>query len=128
MAISNLAGAGLVENTPDAPFLLSLLPFLKGFTVLYWATGTWWIPMLLVLGVWRHVIQRFPLRYDPLYWGAVFPLGMYTVATRQMAAALDLGFLDPLPVVVFVAALAAWTFAFAGLLWEMRRILIPRPR
>jgi len=128
MAISTLAGARLVENAPDAPFLLSLLPFLKGFTVFYWATGTWWIPMLLVLGVWRHVIQRFPLRYDPLYWGAVFPLGMYTVATRQMAAALDLGFLDPLPVVVFVAALAAWTFAFAGLLWELRRILIPRPR
>ena len=60
MAISTLAGARLVQNTPDAPFLSSLLPFLKGFTVFYWATGTWWIPMLLVLGVWRHVIQRFP--------------------------------------------------------------------
>ncbi len=66
MAISALAGALLVENAPGAPFLASLLPFLKGFTVFYWATGTWWIPMLLVLGVWRHVIQRFPLRYDPL--------------------------------------------------------------
>jgi hypothetical protein len=68
MAISTLAGARLVQNTPDAPFLSSLLPFLKSFTVFYWATGTWWIPMLLVLGVWRHLIQRFPLRYDPLYW------------------------------------------------------------
>lgn len=127
MAISTLAGARLVENTPDAPFLTSLLPFLKGFTVLYWATGTWWIPMLLVLGVWRHVIQRFPLRYDPLYWGAVFPLGMYTVATRQMATALDLPFLDPLPPVVFAFALAAWALAFVGLLWELRKLL-PNPR
>jgi tellurite resistance protein TehA-like permease len=126
MAISTLAGARLVENTPDAPFLASLLPFLKGFTVLYWATGTWWIPMLLVLGVWRHVFQRFPLRYDPLYWGAVFPLGMYSVATRQMATALDLPFLGPLPWVMFVAALAAWTLAFAGLLWELRKIVTPR--
>ena len=123
MAISTLAGARLVENTPDAPFLASLLPFLKGFTVFYWATGTWWIPMLLVLGVWRHVIQRFPLRYDPLYWGAVFPLGMYAVATREMAAALDLPFLAPLPVAAFVAALAAWSLAFAGLAWEARRLL-----
>ena len=126
MAISTLAGARLVQNTPDAPFLASLLPFLKGFTVFYWATGTWWIPMLLVLGVWRHVIQRFPLRYDPLYWGAVFPLGMYTVATREMAAALDLPFLDPLPPVVFACALAAWTLAFIGLVWELRKTLSAR--
>ena len=128
MAISALAGARLVENTPDAPFLASLLPFLKGFTVFYWATATWWIPMLLVLGVWRHVIQRFPLRYDPLYWGAVFPLAMYSVATRQMATALDLPFLDPLPWAMFVAALAAWTLAFAGLLWELCKIVTPRGR
>jgi tellurite resistance protein TehA-like permease len=126
MAISTLAGARLVQNTPDAPFLASLLPFIKGFTVFYWATGTWWIPMLLVLGVWRHLIQRFPLRYDPLYWGAVFPLGMYTVATMQMAAALDLPFLAPLSPVAFVAALAAWTLACAGLLWELRKLVRPR--
>jgi tellurite resistance protein TehA-like permease len=126
MAISTLAGARLVQNTPDAPFLASLLPFIKGFTVFYWATGTWWIPMLLVLGVWRHLIQRFPLRYDPLYWGAVFPLGMYTVATMQMAAALDLPFLAPLSPVVFVAALVAWTLACAGLLWELRKLVRPR--
>lgn len=124
MAISTLAGARLVENTPDAPFLASLLPFLKGFTVLYWATGTWWIPMLLVLGVWRHVFRRFPLRYDPLYWGAVFPLGMYSAATRQMAMALELPFLGPLPWIMFVAALVAWTVVFAGLLWELRQKLM----
>jgi tellurite resistance protein TehA-like permease len=126
MAISTLAGARLVQNTPDAPFLASLLPFLKGFTVFYWATGTWWIPMLLVLGVWRHLIQRFPLRYDPLYWGAVFPLGMYTVATMQMAEALELPFLAPLPPVVFAAALGAWMLACVGLLWELRKLFHAR--
>lgn len=124
MAISTLAGARLVQNTPDAPFLASLLPFLKGFTVFYWATGTWWIPMLLVLGVWRHLIRRFPLRYDPLYWGAVFPLGMYTVATKQMAAALELSFLAPLPIVVFAASLAAWALACIGLSWDLLRKLV----
>ena len=50
MAISTLAGSLLIVNAPDAPFLRSLLPFIKGFTVFYWATGTWWIPMLAVLG------------------------------------------------------------------------------
>ena len=46
-------------------------------TMLYWATGTWWIPMLLILVVWRYL--HIPLEYDPLYWGTVFPLGMYAV-------------------------------------------------
>ncbi len=50
MAISTLAGSLLIINSADAPFLLSLLPFLKGFTAFYWATGTWWIPMLLCWG------------------------------------------------------------------------------
>ena len=39
MAISTLAGSLLILNSPDAPFLHSLLPFLKGFTVFYWAPG-----------------------------------------------------------------------------------------
>ncbi|HEX3246376.1 MAG TPA: tellurite resistance/C4-dicarboxylate transporter family protein [Chloroflexota bacterium] len=128
MAISTLAGARLLENAPDAPFLASILPFLKGFTVFYWATATWWIPMLLVLGVWRHLIQRFPLRYDPLYWGAVFPLGMFSIATRQMAHALDLPFLEPLPWVIFLVALVAWSLAFTGLLWELRKLVALRGR
>jgi tellurite resistance protein TehA-like permease len=128
MAISTLAGSLLVQNTPDAPFLASLLPFLKGFTVFYWATGMWWIPMLVTLGVWRYVIQRFPLRYDPLYWGQVFPLGMYSVATRHMESALGLPFLSFLPTFMFAAALIAWTIAFTGLLFELRKLVTARAR
>ncbi len=121
MAISTLAGSMLVQNTTDAPFLASLLPFLKGFTVFYWATGMWWIPMLIILAIWRYGLRRFPLRYDPLYWGAVFPLGMYSVATKQMSLALGLPFLAPLPKVFFAAALIAWAITFFGLLISLLR-------
>jgi tellurite resistance protein TehA-like permease len=124
MAISTLAGSLLVMNAPDAPFLQALLPFLKGFTVLYWATGTWWIPMLLVLGAWRYVVRRFPLRYDALYWGAVFPLGMYSAATHQMAHALQLDFLGGIAPAFLVVALVAWSAAFVGL---VRRLLRQNP-
>lgn len=115
MAISTLAGARLIVNAPDAPFLRSLLPFLKGFTVFYWATGTWWVPMLAILATWRYIFKRFPLKYDPLYWGAVFPLGMYAACTFQMAHAMELGFLIVLPRVFLYFALAAWLLTFAGL-------------
>ncbi|SIT86794.1 Tellurite resistance protein TehA [Pontibaca methylaminivorans] len=126
MAISTLGGSLLIGNAPDAPFLTSILPFLKGFTVLYWATGTWWIPMLLLLGVWRHGYRRFPLRYDPLYWGAVFPLGMYSTATWHMIEVMPLGFLEPVPRLFFHVALAAWLVAFGGLLHRLSRILLDR--
>jgi tellurite resistance protein TehA-like permease len=119
MAISTLAGSLLIINAPQAPFLSSLLPFLKGFTVLYWATGTWWIPMLIVLAVWRHGYKRFPLKYDPLYWGAVFPLGMYSACTYEMARAMQLDFLDFIPQLFLYVALIAWGMAFIGL---VRRI------
>lgn len=123
MAISTLAGSLLIVNAGDAPFLQSLQPFIKGFMVFYWATGTWWIPMLLVLAIWRHVYRRFPLRYDPLYWGAVFPLGMYAAATHQMLAALKFEFLEWLPGVFLILALGAWTGAFVGVLRAVWRTL-----
>ncbi|HCL86628.1 MAG TPA: C4-dicarboxylate ABC transporter [Comamonadaceae bacterium] len=123
MAISTLAGSLLILNAPQAPFLVSLLPFLKGFTVLYWASGTWWIPMLLLLGIWRHGVRRFPLRYDPLYWGAVFPLGMYAASTWQMDEAMDFGFLHTLPRLVFWVAVLAWALVFAGMLRSLARHL-----
>ena len=121
MAISTLAGSLLIVNAPDAPFLQSLLPFIKGFTVFYWATGTWWIPMLVVLALWRYVYRRFPMTYDPLYWGAVFPLGMYAAATHEMIRAMGFDFLDFLPPVFLTAGLAAWAAAFTGLVLELLR-------
>ena len=124
MAISTFGGSLLIINAPDAPFLSSLLPFLKGFTVFYWATGTWWIPMLVILAVWRYGYKRFPLRYDPLYWGAVFPLGMYTVGTLRMAQALQLDFLNFIPRYSIYIALLAWLATFAGLLSRLIRLLL----
>jgi hypothetical protein len=49
-AISTLAGTLLVAAAPHSPVLEQVLPFVRGLTLLWWATATWWIPMLLILG------------------------------------------------------------------------------
>ena len=115
VAISTLAGARLALAGGDVPLVASMLPFIKGLTLMFWATATWWIPILVILGVWRHRVRGFALKYDPLYWGLVFPLGMYSVCTLQLSKVLDAPFLVGLSRVFVVLALVTWLLTFSGL-------------
>jgi len=128
MAISTLAGTLLIINASGAPYLASLLPFLKGITLLYWATGSWWIPMLVLLELWRYAYARTPFEYDPLLWGAVFPLGMYAACTWQMDRAMDFGFLLGISHAFLFVALAAWIITFAGMIHGLVRHLARRSK
>lgn len=116
VAISTLAGATLVQQAALSPVIGELVVFVKGLTLLFWSIGTWWIPMLIVFGIWRHVLCGAPLDYDPLYWGAVFPLGMYSVCTIRLSGVLPLGFLAPLGAVFAGLAAIAWLATFLGML------------
>ncbi|HJZ60166.1 MAG TPA: tellurite resistance/C4-dicarboxylate transporter family protein [Gemmataceae bacterium] len=121
VAISTLGGVSLVAAAPGSGLLVDLLPFLKGLTLMFWATATWWLPLLLMLGVWRHGVKGYPLTYDHGYWGAVFPLGMYAVCTFRLAREFGLPFLTPIGDVFAWVALAAWAATAVGL----ARRLIP---
>jgi tellurite resistance protein TehA-like permease len=77
--------------------------------------------MLVILGLWRHVSQRFPLHYDPLYWGAVFPLGMYTVCSLRLSQALDIPWLLTLAGRFVFVALLAWLIVAAQWIGTLAR-------
>jgi len=127
MAISTLAGVSLTRNADQLPLLVEILPFVKGFTLLFWATATWWIPMLLVLGYWRHMRRRYPLHYEHGYWSIVFPLGMYTVCTQGVQNEFNLPFLSVIPAVFVWIALGAWCLAAAGLVAHLLKKLSRQP-
>jgi len=119
VAITTLAGARLMLAAPEFRLIGEILPFLKGFTLFFWSAGSWWIPLLFVLGIWRHIYMRYPLQYDPQYWGLVFPLGMYTVCTIQLAHALNFESLLLIPKLFVYLAFAAWLTAFCAMIYSL---------
>jgi len=120
-AISTLAGSTLVVYSQGSRFIQEVLPFLKGTTVLFWAAATWWIPLLLILGAWRHFIGKVDFSYNHSYWGMVFPLGMYTACTFKLAEVMHLPFLMEIARYFIYAALSAWFLTFFGLLRSLFR-------
>jgi tellurite resistance protein TehA-like permease len=122
-AISANAGSTLLLRPSQMPFLQSMRPFLSSATLFMWAWATWWIPFLLLLGIWKHWVRHVPVTYTPLYWSLVFPLGMYSVASLRLSRVANFQPLLLLAHAVAWVALAAWVVAAAGLIVTSTRSL-----
>jgi tellurite resistance protein TehA-like permease len=117
-AITTVAGVRLLGVAHPTALVVTLRPFITGFTVMMWAWGTWWIPLLLVIGIWKYLVFRELLRYQPTLWSVVFPLGMYSTALQLLAHLHGLEFLAPLGTGAAWVALAAWAVVMVGWLWS----------
>lgn len=115
VAISCVAGIALLSLAPRDALTASLEPFIAGISLLCWALATAWIPLLVLLGFWRYGRRRVPVRYTPLYWALVFPLGMYAVATDAVADRFNLPQIGPLATSAAGVAIAAWLAVTLGL-------------
>jgi tellurite resistance protein TehA-like permease len=120
-AITVNAGSAMMVAEAQIGYLADLHPFVDGVSLVLWAWATWWIPMLVIFGVWRHVVMKAPIEYSPMYWSLVFPLGMYTVATWQLAAADQFDFMKGIADVTIWIAFAAWLITMTGLVRSIAR-------
>ncbi|WP_040285451.1 tellurite resistance/C4-dicarboxylate transporter family protein [Sporosarcina koreensis] len=115
LAITTLAGSSLILHAEYFPLINEITPFLKGFTLFFWITGTWWIPLLVILTIWHYGFHRPPIRYNPQIWSMVFPLAMYTAGTFQFSKALQLPFVSVLSEGMAFLAVGSWIVVFLAM-------------
>ncbi|MBX3091180.1 MAG: tellurite resistance/C4-dicarboxylate transporter family protein [Cryobacterium sp.] len=116
-AITVYAGWSILSLLTDLPIMQATHDFVSGFTFMLWAFGVWWTPLLVIFGLWRHAVKRYPVNYESELWSMVFPLGMFSVAS------IHLGQLLGLPVVHDMGVICTW---IAGLAWIAVAILMIR--
>lgn len=123
-AITTNAGSVLILTDTGIAFLTSMRPFIDGVTLIMWAWATWWIPLLVLFGVWKHGVRRAPLHYTPMLWSLVFPLGMYALASLRLSLAADFEPLRLISKAMVWVALAVWALTAAGLVRSLWRTAI----
>ena len=120
IAITTLAGSILCLKIPEIGGAYpDFLTFTKGFTLFFWSFGTWWIPLLIILGFWKYVVHKSKFEYSPLDWGMVFPLGMYTACTFKLSQALQIPFITNIAKYFIYLAYFAWAIIFVYMLISM---------
>lgn len=120
-AISVRAAAGIlaVGQSDPSPLLTEMRPFIVGFSVVLWSFGSWFIPMLVLFGLWRYFVRGYSWKYEPKLWSVVFPLGMYAVASVTLGRAIRFDFMPVLASVWVWIGITAWCLVAVLLLFEL---------
>lgn len=119
-AITVLAGARIMSMR-ETPAFAVVRGVVDGVSVSFWVLGSALFAVLVVAMWWRHVVHRVPLRYEPAWWSAVFPLGMYGAASLGLGTAAELPFPRAVGGGEIWLGLAAWLVVFAAMLGHLAR-------
>jgi tellurite resistance protein TehA-like permease len=116
LAITALAGDHILaaERTLSAP--AGLADWARPVTLGAWVLASLWIPALLHAQLWEADQVTGSLRYQGVWWAAVFPLGMYSAASAATATELHMRALGTISLVFFWNAFTVWTLLALGLL------------
>ncbi len=120
-AICANASSGLDMASPVLVVLAEVHAFIDSVALLSWAWATWWIPLLVIITFWKHVMKKVPLSYEPRQWSIVFPIGMYTVSSVQLSLASEVDALHLVSHVMIWVAIPLWGLLMIALL---RRIVL----
>jgi tellurite resistance protein TehA-like permease len=112
-AISVLAGSTILHASHALPAVHAAAALIEGTDLVLWGVGTWFIPLLVALGVWRHLLRRVPLSYEVGLWSIVFPIGMYAAASASSAG------VSGLPFLISVARVSLWVGVTASVIVVM---------
>jgi len=144
-AITTLAGTTLGPRLEAFQGWEPYAPVIVGVTFLAWAIASWWIPLLLVIDVWKFLtggpdgdppawVVLLPWSrlgfgdrlhtYAPTAWGRVFPMGMYTASTLNLAGIGTFGLLSVIPAYWGWFALMVWALTFVGMSRALGRVLL----
>jgi tellurite resistance protein TehA-like permease len=128
-AISVRAAAGIVALRAAGPtrLLAEMRPFVVGFSMVLWSFGSWFIPMLVLFGLWRYLVRRYPWTYQPNLWSMVFPLGMYAVASATLGTEIGFDFLPMLASVWVWVGVAGWCVVVVLMVMALAGALRRRP-
>lgn len=107
-AISVLAAAHIVRLPQTLPIVTATAATVTGAGYVLWVVGTWWVPFLVIFGIWRHLTHHVPLRYTTALWSIVFPLGMYSTASMTFGATPKVIFMIDAGRIGTVIAVLAW--------------------
>ncbi|MEA9985961.1 tellurite resistance/C4-dicarboxylate transporter family protein [Subtercola sp. RTI3] len=107
-AISVLGAAHILDLPHTLPIVSATAATVTGTGYFLWAVGTWWIPFLVIFGLWRHLIRHVPLRYTTALWSIVFPIGMYSTASITFGTTLGAAFMVDVGRIGTAVAVLTW--------------------
>lgn len=112
-AITVLAGSSILALPQAFAPVASTHGFVAGASYVLWAVGLWWIPLLVVFGIWRHAVHRYRLRYETSLWSIVFPLGMLATASMLFGRSEGIMLMVDIGEAGIWVAVASWCAASA---------------
>jgi tellurite resistance protein TehA-like permease len=114
LAISALAATALLQADPADRMLWPAHALLADAAVVAWGLASSAVAPLAVLHLRGLLRDRSARRYQTRWWAGVFPLGMYSVATRQVAVTVGLQPLELVARIAFWVAVGAWSLTAAA--------------
>jgi tellurite resistance protein TehA-like permease len=114
LAISALAATELLQADPADRTLWPIHALVAHAAVAAWGLASSAVAPLAVLHLRGLLRDHSARRYQTRWWAAVYPLGMYSVATQQLTVTAGLHPLELVARIAFWVAVGAWWLTAAA--------------